>query len=168
MVRIQFYFGVAGGPVPKGTAANKAVAVKRAKYGNTHILTEGFYVFALERFGFLHPDAIRFAKRIGHLAARRQALAHDEAAAVHDPMGVAQRGVASAVASQTLASVSIALQRSNAMTLRTYQTDCLHHTNTSVPAPFGHRRRWTPPAKAGAVGGAGEGGAVLGDVGVEA
>ena len=124
--------------------------------------------FALQHFGFLHPDAIRFAKFLGRLAARRQAFVdHDEDDGVHGPMGVAQRGAASAVTIQTLASVSVALQRSNAMTLRTYQTDChcLHHTNTSVPVPFRYRRRWTPPVKAGAVGGVEEGGAVLGDVG---
>ena len=108
-----------------------------------------------------------FMKFIRHLAARRQALRDKEAAAAHDPTGVAERlgGAASAVTSQTLARVSIALQRSNAMTLRTYLTDCVHHTNKSVPVPFGYRRRWQRPAKAGVAGGAGEGGAVLGDLG---
>ena len=118
-----------------------------------------------DRFGHVHPGAIRFAKFIGHLAARRQALRDNEAAAAHDPTGVAERGAASAVTSQTLARVSIALQRSNAMTLRTYLTDCVHHTNKSVPVPFGYRRRWQRPVKAGVAGGAGEGGAVLGDLG---
>ena len=123
----------------------------------------GFSVAALERFGYFHPETIRLAKTLGHLAARRQVLRNDEAAA-HDPMGVAHRGAASTVASQTLARMSIALQRSNAMTLRTYLTDCLHHTNKSVAVPLRYRRQASDSAAASAE----EGGAVLGDLGVAA
>ena len=82
--------------------------------------------------------------RIGALAARRQALRDDEAME-HDPTGVTQPGATSTVTSQTLARMSITLQRNNAMTLRTYLTDCLHHTNKSVPVPFRVRRPWQRP-----------------------
>jgi len=51
-------------PVPAGTAASKAVAGKRARYGVNHILTTRFHVAALERFGYLHPDTIRQAKTL--------------------------------------------------------------------------------------------------------
>ena len=62
---------VAGDPVPAGTAAKREVAAKRDKCGKTHILTPGFFVAALERFGYFHPETIRLAKTLGHLAARR-------------------------------------------------------------------------------------------------
>jgi hypothetical protein len=58
-----------------------------------------------------------------------------------DPVSSVRTGVASTVACQTLARVSFALQRSNAMTLRTYLTDCVHHANTSVPVPPRFRRK---------------------------
>ena len=72
----------------------------------------------MERFGYFHPDAIRLAKTIGALATRRQALRNDEAMA-HDPTGVTQPRATSTVTSHTLARMSIALQRNNAMTLHT-------------------------------------------------
>jgi hypothetical protein len=80
-----------------------------------------------------------------------------------DPVSGVRTNVASTVATQTLARVSVTLQRSNAMTLRTYLTDCVHHANTSVPVPPRFRRKWQPPARAGAAANAGQGRAVLAD-----
>jgi len=59
--------------VPAGTAANRAVAGKRAKYGVSYILTTGFHVAALERFGYFHPDTIRLARTLGAMHALRPA-----------------------------------------------------------------------------------------------
>jgi hypothetical protein len=77
-----------------------------------------------------------------------------------DPKSGVRSGVASTLASRTLARVSVALQRSNAMTLRTYLTDCVHHATPSVPVPPRFRRKWQPPARAGAAANAGQGSAV--------
>jgi hypothetical protein len=106
-----------GEPVPAGTAATQAVETKRSKYGKNHILTRGFFAAAMERFGYFHPESTRLAKAIGAIAARRQApQANVNEAVGPDPKSGVRTGVANTVASQTLARVSVALQRSNAMT----------------------------------------------------
>jgi len=105
--------------VPAGTAANKAVVVKREKYGVNRILTTGFHVAALERFGYFHPDTTRLARALGAIHASRQApLMEDHFVAdALDQNGLEARGATSATASRILTRMSIALRRSDAIIL---------------------------------------------------
>jgi len=88
----------AGEPAPAGTAAaNKTVAGKREKYGVNHILTTGFHVAGLERFGYFHPETIRLASTLGAIHASRQApLTEDHfVAGAPDQNGLEARGASS-------------------------------------------------------------------------
>jgi len=108
---------VPGEPVPAGTAANKAVAGKREKYGVNHILTTGFHVAALDCFGYFHPDTIRLARTLRAIHAPRHApLMEDHiVAGAPDQNGLEARRASSSIASRILTRMSVALQRSNAI-----------------------------------------------------
>jgi len=106
--------------VPADTAAaNKAVAGKRAKYGVGHILTTGFHVAALERFGYFHPDTTRLARTLGATHASRQApLMEDHiVAGAPDRTGTVWKPEERAAPWQAGSHprMSLALQRSNAI-----------------------------------------------------
>jgi len=108
---------VLGEPVPAGTVVHKAVAGKRDKYGVNHILTTGFHVAALERFGFVHPKTTRLATTLGATHASRQACLMEDhsVAGAPDQNGLEARGASSSMASRILTRMSVALQRSNAI-----------------------------------------------------
>jgi len=110
---------VPGEPVPAGMAANEAVAGKREKYGVNHILTTGFQVAALERFGCVHPETIRLARTLGAIHASRQAPLMEDNIVVRAPKqnGLEARGASSSMASRILTRMSVALQWSNAIIL---------------------------------------------------
>jgi len=153
-----------GEPVPASTAANKAVAGKRARYDVNHILTPGFHLAALERFGYFHPETIRLATKLGSTHASRQApLMKDHiVAGAPDQNGLEARGASSLMANRLVTRMLVALQRSNAIT--TPARCQRERTGPFQVPPQVEETRFGVLASAGAE----EGGAMPGDTGVAA